>query len=401
MQGWGRKQGEYRHEDGSDFGLNRLSATFRQPERERAFQRHHLPQMLAQLRIALGVCACFYVAFALSDVAVLGYTDKTLQLFLARVLVAFSAATGIVALAKYPQSITVPRVVATAVEVVGMAAFMLVLLHRPYEVPWHAMSMSIMLVVVLLFIPNSFVNATAVSVVTTVVFSVLALRVGNLTVSDMLTMTMLLVLVNTVGIIAAYRYECLGRQQFRAQSILRHLSFRDHLTGCYNRRFMEEHLLEQEVERASRYPAWLTVIMCDLDHFKAINDTYGHPTGDAVLQHFSALLQAACRDHIDSVIRYGGEEFMLILPETDLRGGTHLAERLRRAIAEQPAYRDEQHVVRVTASFGVASVDFSAVGLGGDPKALITHADELLYRAKSAGRNRVEYAELNHAPIAA
>ena len=72
--------------------------------------------MLAQLRIALGVCACFYVAFALSDVAVLGYTDKTLQLFLARVLVAFTAATGIVALAKYPESITVPRVVATAVE---------------------------------------------------------------------------------------------------------------------------------------------------------------------------------------------------------------------------------------------------------------------------------------------
>ena len=401
MLGRGRAHNEYRQEDGSDFGLKRLSATFRQPERERAFQRHHLPQMLAQLRIALSVCACFYVAFALSDVAVLGYTDKTLELFLARLLVAIAAAIGIFVLARHPQSITVPRVVATTVEVVGMAAFMLVLVHRPHEVPWHAMSMSIMLVVVLLFIPNSFVNATAVSVVTTVVFSVLAIHVGTLSISDMLTMTMLLVLVNTVGIIAAYRYECLGRQQFRAQSILRHLSFRDHLTGCYNRRYMEEHLLEQEVERASRYPAWLTVIMCDLDHFKLINDTYGHPTGDAVLQHFSGLLRDACRDHIDSVIRYGGEEFMLILPETDLRGGTHLAERLRRAIAEQPAYRDEQHAVRVTASFGVASVDFSAVGLGGDPKALITHADELLYRAKSAGRNRVEFAELNHAPIAA
>ena len=159
MLGRGRAHNEYRQEDGSDFGLKRLSATFRQPERERAFQRHHLPQMLAQLRIALSVCACFYVAFALSDVAVLGYTDKTLELFLARLLVAIAAAIGIFVLARHPQSITVPRVVATTVEVVGMAAFMLVLVHRPHEVPWHAMSMSIMLVVVLLFIPNSFALA--------------------------------------------------------------------------------------------------------------------------------------------------------------------------------------------------------------------------------------------------
>lgn len=398
MQRLGSAHSEYRQEDGSDFGLNWLSATFRQPEREAAFQRHHLPQMLAQLRIALGVCACFYVVFALSDVAVLGYTDETLQLFLARVLVALSAATGIFTLARYPRSIVVPRVVATVVEIVGMAAFMLVLVDRPHEVPWHAMSMSIMLVVVLLFIPNSFVNATAVAVVITVVFSVLAIQVGHLTVSDTLTMTMLLVLVNTVGIIAAHRYESLGRQQFRTQSILRHLSFRDHLTGCFNRRYLEEHLLEQEVERASRYPAWLTVIMCDLDHFKSINDTYGHQAGDTVLQHFAGLLQVECRDHIDSVIRYGGEEFVLILPETDLNGGVHFAERLRRAIADAPAYCDDQTTVGVTASFGVVAADFSAVGLGGDPRVLIARADELLYRAKNAGRNRVEHAALTRAP---
>ena len=384
-----------------DFSLNRWTATFRRPDRERAFLRQLLPQTQSQLRIALIVCAVFYVAFALSDVAVLGYSDKALQLFMARALVAVAAALGVFALARQPQSIRAPSVVATAVEVVGMSAFMPVVLHRPHEIPWHAMSMSIMLVVVLLFIPNALVNAMAVSIVTTVVFSALAIHVGTLSVSDTLTMTMLLVLVNTVGIIAAHRFECLGRQQFRTQSILRHLSFRDHLTGCFNRRYLEEHLLEQEVERASRYPAWLTVIMCDLDHFKAINDTYGHPTGDVVLQHFAGLLQAACRDHIDSVIRYGGEEFVLILPETDLNGGIHLAERLRRAIADTPAYYDGERTVGVTASFGVVAADFSAVGLGGDPKMLITRADELLYRAKNAGRNRVEHAELVRAPKAA
>ena len=387
--------------DRRDFSLNRWTATFRRPERERAYLRQLLPQTRTQLRIALIVCAAFYVAFALSDVAVLGSSDKTLVLLMARLPVAAAAAFGILVLAWNPQSIRVPRVVATAVEVVGMGAFMPVGVYRPHEVPWHAMSMSIMLVVVHLFIPNAFVNATAVSIATTVVFSLLAIHVGALGVSDTLTMTMLLVLVNTVGIIAAHRYQRLGRRQYRAQSILRHLSFRDHLTGCYNRRYMEEHLLEQEVERASRYPAWLTVIMCDLDHFKVINDTYGHPTGDLVLRHFAGLLQAACRDHVDSVVRYGGEEFMLILPETDLRGGVRLAERLRRAIADEPAYRDERHAIGVTASFGVVAADFSTAGLGGDPRSLITRADELLYRAKSAGRNRIEFAEFGRVPMAA
>lgn len=398
---WQGSAKEVSGEETADFSQNRWSATFCRPDRERAFQRHHLPQTQAQLRIALIVCAAFYVAFALSDVAVLGYSEKTLVLLGARVLVAVAATVGVLVLARWPQSIVVPRAVATGVEIVGMAAFMPVVILRPQEIPWHAMSMSIMLVVVLLFIPNAFINATVVSVVTTVVFSALAIHVGGLGVSDTLTMTMLLLLVNTVGIIAAHRYESLGRQQFRAQAILRQLSFRDHLTGCYNRRYMEEHLLAQEVERASRYPAWLTVIMCDLDHFKVINDTYGHPTGDGVLRHFAGLLQAACRDHIDSVVRYGGEEFMLILPETDLHGGVRLAERLRAAIADGPAYRDERRSVSVTASFGVVAADFAAIGLGGDPESLITRADELLYRAKSGGRNRVESAEFARVAMAA
>ena len=92
---------------------------------------------------------------------------------------------------------------------------------------------------------------------------------------------------------------------------------------------------------------------------------------------------------------------MLILPETDLRGGVRLAERLRRAIADEPAYRDERHAIGVTASFGVVAADFSVVGMGGDPKALITRADELLYRAKSAGRDRVESDEFARAPMVA
>ena len=400
MRATGSTQGEYRQDACSDLELRPFAGTFRHLDTECRFQIHRLAQTKSQLRIALSVCACFYVAFALSDIAALGYTRETLVLFLARLLVAITAAAGIYLIARHPQSTAMPRLAATVVEIVGMSAFMLVVLYRPDEIAWHAMSMSIMLIVVYLFIPNTFTNATAVAIATTIVFTLLTLKIGVLSVSDVITMIMLLLLANTVGIVAARRHERLWRLEFRAQSVLRSLSLRDHLTGCYNRRYIEEHLLDREIERASRYPAWLTVIMCDLDHFKAVNDTYGHGTGDAVLQHFAALLRTICREHVDSVIRYGGEEFLLILPETDLTSGIRVAERLRTAIADTPAYCDGTQTVMVTASFGVASVDFSVPVHGVSPQSLIASADELLYHAKNAGRNCVMFAELSKKAVA-
>jgi diguanylate cyclase (GGDEF)-like protein len=141
-------------------------------------------------------------------------------------------------------------------------------------------------------------------------------------------------LTNLFGYVAARRYQILWREEYSAQMVLKNLSVRDPLTGCYNRRHLHDRLLETEISRAQRYRLSLTVIMCDLDHFKAVNDTYGHYGGDAVLQRFAALLQSMTRDSIDSVVRYGGEEFLLILPETDLAGGELLAERLRQTLAD-------------------------------------------------------------------
>lgn len=333
------------------------------------------------------------MVFALTDVAMLGYTVSALVLFGARVLVALAAMTGLFLISRYPQSVTMPKVAATIAEVVGMAAFMPIVWFRPEELSWHTTSLSIMLSVVYLFIPNTFWIAAMVAISTTVAYVLLVLSIGLLSVPELLIMTMLLILANGFGIIAALRYENLLRNEFIAQASLKNLSYLDHLTGCYNRRYMEEHLLAHEVDRACRYPAWLTVIMCDLDYFKTINDTYGHPVGDAVLQHFAVLLQDACRAHVDSVIRYGGEEFMLILPETDLQGGIAMAERLRAALAGGPVCRMGKHDIMITGSFGVGAVNFSAANAGASPQALIAHVDELLYRAKQAGRDRIEFAE--------
>jgi diguanylate cyclase (GGDEF)-like protein len=200
-------------------------------------------------------------------------------------------------------------------------------------------------------------------------------------------MAALLTMANLFGYVAARRYQMLLRDEYSAQTVLKNLSVRDPLTGCYNRRHLHNQLLETEISRAQRYRLSLTVIMCDLDHFKAVNDTYGHHGGDAVLQRFATLLQSMTRDSVDSVVRYGGEEFLLILPETDLAGAELLAERLRQALAAAPVEHDGRQIA-VTASFGVASVDFASSTHTAHLN-MIAAADDLLYAAKDGGRNRV------------
>ena len=159
----------------------------------------------------------------------------------------------------------------------------------------------------------------------------------------------------------------------------------DPLTHTANRRALMERL-GAEIERARRYALSLSVLMVDLDHFKLVNDTYGHPIGDEVLRNTARVLQREART-VDIVARFGGEEFVVVLPETGEEGAVAVAERIRIRIAEQavlPAAGYDS--ARVTASIGVAVVPSSDVGGAED---LIALADQALYRAKSGGRNRV------------
>jgi diguanylate cyclase (GGDEF)-like protein len=166
-------------------------------------------------------------------------------------------------------------------------------------------------------------------VVTTLVFVFLAHRYSRMTPADEFTMRMLLVRVNTCGFLAARRFQHVSREEFRSWSVLKHAAERDHLTGCFNRRYLHDHLMGgQWIDRAPEVNS-LIVVLCDIDHFKHINDTHGHGDGDMVLRGFARILQAAIRDGVDSVVRYGGEEFLVVLPGTDFEGGMRLAERLR------------------------------------------------------------------------
>ena len=354
---------------------------------ETEFLRHHLAMTQAQQRVTFLFCSLFYLCFALTDLIWVGYEFKTCLLAGARLAVAAVVLACLAMLKRRPDSIPFTRTAASIVEVAGAGGFLLIAALRPSEFSLHAISMSIVVIVLYIYIPNRLLYAAAISAAATALFILLARWLGNMPTVELSTMAALLVLCNLFGYVAARRYQLLWREEYSAQMVLKNLSVRDPLTGCYNRRHLHDRLLETEISRAQRYRLSLTVIMCDLDHFKAVNDTYGHYGGDAVLQHFAGLLQSMTRDSIDSVVRYGGEEFLLILPETDLAGGELLAERLRQGFAAHPVEHEGQRIA-VTASFGVASVDF-ATSTHAAHVNMIAAADDLLYAAKNSGRNRV------------
>jgi diguanylate cyclase (GGDEF)-like protein len=169
------------------------------------------------------------------------------------------------------------------------------------------------------------------------------------------------------------------------------LSRVDALTGLNNRRHIDEQL-QREVSTARRHQQPLAVLMLDIDHFKQINDRDGHPAGDRALQEFAKRIQAVTRDG-DVVGRWGGEEFIIIAPQTNVDQAMTLGERVRTAIADRPIQLDGHSIV-ITVSIGCA------VGLG-TPAELVERADAALFRSKAEGRNRVTEAGVVDAPALA
>ena len=164
--------------------------------------------------------------------AALGYTHNTLILLMARLLVAITAITSVYLIHLRPHSVSIPMLSATATEIVGMAVFIMIAIYRPNEMPWHAMAMAIMLIVVYLFIPNRLIYALVVAIISTLLFIFLALYLAELNSFDLLRMSMLFLLAHIFGSVAALRYQRLSRDEFRIQTLLKRQSIRDHLTNC-------------------------------------------------------------------------------------------------------------------------------------------------------------------------
>ena len=165
---------------------------------------------------------------------------------------------------------------------------------------------------------------------------------------------------------------------------LEQIAITDPLTEIYNRRFFNQ-VANKELERARRSNSPLSLILFDIDHFKSVNDTYGHLVGDQVLINLAALCDQNVRS-MDLFARFGGEEFVILMPDTDSEAAAESAERLRKIVAEKPLAREGTTDIFVTISLGIASLNFES---SPEFNNLLRRADQALYRAKKAGRNRV------------
>ena len=179
----------------------------------------------------------------------------------------------------------------------------------------------------------------------------------------------------------------LAKKLTGAYQIIEQMAITDELTQIYNRRYFHA-TLDQELNRSERYDHPLSLMMLDIDHFKRVNDVYGHQVGDEVLKGLSAIIKSTTRE-MDVVARYGGEEIVVILPETNCNGGVLNAEKIRDNIEKHVFEILDGKILQVTVSVGVSCVDQIDDSEKDKAKKLIQIADEALYMAKESGRNQV------------
>ncbi len=173
-----------------------------------------------------------------------------------------------------------------------------------------------------------------------------------------------------------------------AYQTIEEMAVHDPLTGLYNRRYLS-YRLHEEVNRAQRYGHYIGCIMIDIDHFKKMNDTYGHQAGDIVLKEVAFAIKKNCRAE-DIIVRYGGEEFVVISPETRVEGVEVLAARIRELVEKLEVKNNKGDVMSVTLSLGVSEMMYDEKKQPENEEEIIERADRALYLAKANGRNRVE-----------
>lgn len=179
-----------------------------------------------------------------------------------------------------------------------------------------------------------------------------------------------------------------GSRIVRLEQTLNQLASRDSLTQCWNRRMIDE-LFANSVAESTRKHTIFSLMVLDIDHFKVVNDTYGHSAGDVALKHVVTILNTNLREY-DQVGRYGGEEFVILLPATDQNEAWGVAERIRSAIQFQPTIVSDDTHINLTVSIGIAQFDRSR---DANQSAFFERADKALYTAKQTGRNRIICSE--------
>ncbi|MEX1197891.1 MAG: GGDEF domain-containing protein [Pseudohongiellaceae bacterium] len=381
--------------------ISPLTAEFTDPQTEAGFRAHTADSMARHLRGALWGWIAVLVLVCWFDYRFYGFDPGGQLLLVSRLVVIAGLLLVILHSYRSPSHITDGYAV-TFMEVMGFAAFLLIFLLRPELTLYNVGAMMVLLIATYVFIPNRLVTA-AFAVLSGIAGMMATMWLVGMSDSAQAGLFMLLVIPSALGHAGAYRLHRTQREQYvllcKAEDVnaqlvgeieqrkqlereLKYQAITDPLTGLYNRRHFEE-LYERERQRAGRTGSPLTLVMVDLDFFKEINDRYGHECGDIVLQNVAGFLRDAMRQ-TDVVARLGGEEFMLLLPDTATGEAKTTIERLRHQLAERTSVLAGE-VVSVTATFALTTIRPETDSLN---DALRT-VDMALYRGKDEGRNRL------------
>lgn len=364
---------------------------------EQAFQEHTRPLHCAGLRRMLSFGALAYVVLSLHDITLLGGASSPLFRWL--LLVRVSCAAACLALFWYlgRQPTSARRIggVALASSLLALLGILLLQWLLPALLLPLAVLLGMVTISTFLLVPHGRLHPL-VSLLANVAFLGIVSVTEATSESQFIVLATALLAVNAFGHLIGQEVQRSWRREFLTSVRLHAASDHDHLTGLFNRRYLYETVLPAEVEAARARRSWLAVVICDIDHFKDINDTHGHQAGDEALCQCAGILRAGTRHGIDTIVRFGGEEFLLLLPGTDLEGAVRSAERLRIALAETGFKGGSGVPIRITASFGVCAMDFDHGSATGQE--LICSADRFMYEAKHAGRNTVHSGKPTPAP---
>jgi diguanylate cyclase (GGDEF)-like protein len=386
--------GDFSEQPAKSFRLGRLWRQFLDRDLEREFQRYALSSHTISLRRMLVFGASSYLLWFSNDLILLGGFGNPVwePMLLTRVFCA-AALLGLFALMGRPGVTTATLRHATLVAYMVCLGGIHVLL---WLLPAELLPLSVLMCLVTLTAYTLLSSPLYVSLPIAGAMGLAFVAVAKITRPDVsngewITLASVLAGTNIFGFMIGQDVQRGWRREFRSLVEQQRLAVRDHLTGAFNRRYLYDMALPAELERARRHKGWLSMVMCDLDHFKKINDLHGHPAGDAVLKAFAELLKSGTRS-LDAVVRFGGEEFLLLLPGADAERAAETAERLRVALHKTPIQGPDGQRIAATASFGVCSAH-----LGGEEEArgeirghvMIAAADHYLYQAKQAGRNVV------------
>lgn len=388
-------------------------AEFSDPGMEARFRASVVRQTVKTTCRALLFGGAFFVLFSYSDYAALGYGPAFMLALGARILAFAAVLLAIFYLYKHPMAAMAGTAV-TLVEIFGVLVFVLIMILRPLEIGLHTNSALVLMIAYWLFIPNRFIMALAASMIAAVGFMLSALLILRHNDAQLVNSCLLVILANFFGAIGCWRQSLLQRQAFsllnleliekgklkheiaqrqQLQAELELAATTDPLTNLLNR----GHFLKcsnLEIRKAHRRGTPVSVLFLDVDGFKAINDKWGHESGDRALRQVAQLCTEIKRES-DLLGRLGGEEFAMLLPDAELAGAAEVSERLRHHLAATPLHLCNGKAISITVTIGVAPCESN------DILDALKLADAAMYRGKHKGGNTVITATPGTAELSA